>query len=327
MNKCVVSGCPSRRRGPLGRHQNQKQKRFFPFPKDQARVKVWLAALRESERRDPTEHHLLCEDHFLPQHMTAGGVAVREDAIPIMPPYLDGLLGLPVSPWVEESSEEDQHNNRKVLETDVSLVKLTKALLWEMVKAPNGVLDIRQVVKSLKTRHRRVYEITSVLSGISLIQKESTNKDRQQSFQKELSNLKTVEDSLDEVIKTCAKQLFELTDNPDNIKYPFHIQVRAYSKRPSLFLDRRWVPTSAYVTYEDVSRIKAFQNQTVMVVKAPEDTKLEVPTPKEDSIQMNLRATRGPIAVVTSEMGNRPVTTKGAGFVAVECGRIRTVLL
>lgn len=39
--------------------------------------------------------------------------------------------------------------------------------------------------------------------------------------------------------------------------------------------------TSAYVTYEDICRIGAFQNQTVIAIKAPEETKLEVPTPTE----------------------------------------------
>lgn len=39
--------------------------------------------------------------------------------------------------------------------------------------------------------------------------------------------------------------------------------------------------TSAYVTYEDICRIVAFQDQTVIAIKAPEETKLEVPTPTE----------------------------------------------
>lgn len=39
--------------------------------------------------------------------------------------------------------------------------------------------------------------------------------------------------------------------------------------------------TSAYVTYEDIRRLAAFQEQTLFVVKAPEETKLEVPPPKE----------------------------------------------
>lgn len=39
--------------------------------------------------------------------------------------------------------------------------------------------------------------------------------------------------------------------------------------------------TLAYVTLADISQLKDFQQQTVMVVKAPEETKLEVPAPKE----------------------------------------------
>lgn len=39
--------------------------------------------------------------------------------------------------------------------------------------------------------------------------------------------------------------------------------------------------TSAYVTYDDVCRIAAFQDQTVIAIRAPEETKLEVPTPTE----------------------------------------------
>lgn len=37
----------------------------------------------------------------------------------------------------------------------------------------------------------------------------------------------------------------------------------------------------AYVTHKDISRLGAFQEQTVIVVKAPEETKLEVPAPTE----------------------------------------------
>ncbi|CAL8393049.1 unnamed protein product [Gadus morhua 'NCC'] len=372
MNKCVVSGCPNRRKGPL----NRVQKRFYQFPKDQARVKVWLAALRETEKQDSTEQHVLCEDHFLPQHITAGGI--REDAIPIMSPYLDGVLGTD-TPWAEESSEEDaqwaedgveedaplpskaplesasnrwrpsdeklarldSYSRNVTMCPDVSLAWLTKALLQEMGNAPDGVLDLRQAVLNLKTRRRRVYDITQVLSSISLIKKESANKVKwigkipvscflkksQLSSQKELSNLKSVEDSLDEVIKTCAKQLFDLTDNPDNIKYPFQVQVKQI--KDLLYSLTRHASTSAYVTYEDVSRIEVFQDQTVLVVKAPEDTKLQVPTPKEDSIQMNLKAVKGPISVVTSEMGLRPgsSTTTGECFVTVEQSHIRTLPL
>lgn len=39
--------------------------------------------------------------------------------------------------------------------------------------------------------------------------------------------------------------------------------------------------TLAYVTYEDICQVAAFRDQTVIAIKAPEETKLEVPTPTE----------------------------------------------
>lgn len=42
-----------------------------------------------------------------------------------------------------------------------------------------------------------------------------------------------------------------------------------------------WHCTSAYVTYEDICQIGVFQDQTIVSIRAPEETKLEVPTPTE----------------------------------------------
>lgn len=39
--------------------------------------------------------------------------------------------------------------------------------------------------------------------------------------------------------------------------------------------------TFAYLTYEDVQRIPILKEQTVIVIKGPAGTKLEVPHPKE----------------------------------------------
>lgn len=41
--------------------------------------------------------------------------------------------------------------------------------------------------------------------------------------------------------------------------------------------------TLAYVTYQDIRSIQAFQKQIVIAIKAPEETKLEIPIPKEVS--------------------------------------------
>ncbi|KAM7368294.1 hypothetical protein PAMP_014528 [Pampus punctatissimus] len=107
MVKCVVSGCPNRQvDGSVnGEIFNRPPKRFFSFPTDPARVKVWLAALRETDKQDSTEQHLICEDHFLPEDISSSDVT--SDAIPIMPPYLDGSLDLS-STWGAESLEEEE---------------------------------------------------------------------------------------------------------------------------------------------------------------------------------------------------------------------------
>lgn len=65
-------------------------------------MQVWLAALRETEKQDSSEQHLICEDHFLPEDISNNGVS--KEAIPIMPHCLDGPL---ISPWGAESSEDD----------------------------------------------------------------------------------------------------------------------------------------------------------------------------------------------------------------------------
>lgn len=39
--------------------------------------------------------------------------------------------------------------------------------------------------------------------------------------------------------------------------------------------------TYAYVTYQDIRQLGNLRDQTVIVVKAPTDTKLEVPDPEE----------------------------------------------
>lgn len=39
----------------------------------------------------------------------------------------------------------------------------------------------------------------------------------------------------------------------------------------------------AYVTYQDIRSIQAFQEQIVIAIKAPEETNLEIPVPKDVS--------------------------------------------
>ncbi|NXN67149.1 E2F6 factor, partial [Himantopus himantopus] len=184
---------------------------------------------------------------------------------------------------------------------DASLVYLTRKFMDLVKRAPDGVLDLNEVAVMLGVRKRRVYDITNVLDGIHLIQKRSknliqwvgSNRDQvfgkapeQQNLKDELSDLSAMEEALDELIKDCAHQLFELTEDKENAKYPFH----------------SCITLTSYVTYQDIRSIQAFQEQIVIAIKAPEETKLEIPIPKEDCIEVHVKSTKGPIDVYLCEV-------------------------
>ncbi|XP_064506602.1 transcription factor E2F6 isoform X2 [Pseudopipra pipra] len=175
---------------------------------------------------------------------------------------------------------------------DASLVLLTRRFMALLKKAPDGVLDLNEVATTLGVRKRRVYDITNVLDGIDLIQKRSKNliqwigsnldqvvgkAPEQQNLKDELSDLSAMEEALDELINNCAHQIFELTDDKENAKL-------------------------AYVTYQDIRSIQTFQEQIVIAIKAPEETKLEIPVPKDDHIEVHVKSTKGPIDVYLCEV-------------------------
>ncbi|XP_006880792.1 PREDICTED: transcription factor E2F6-like [Elephantulus edwardii] len=182
---------------------------------------------------------------------------------------------------------------------DVSLVYLTRKFMDLVRSAPGGILDLNKVATKLGVRKRRVYDITNVLDGIDLVEKKSKNHIRwigsdlndfgalpqQKKLQEELSDLATMEDALDELIKNCAQQLYDLIDDKENERL-------------------------AYVTYQDIHSIQAFHEQIVIAVKAPAETRLDVPAPREDSITVHIRSTNGPIDVYLCEVEQENASNK-----------------
>ncbi|XP_033846909.1 transcription factor E2F6 [Periophthalmus magnuspinnatus] len=388
MVKCVVSSCPNREQLSADRGFSRAPKRFFSLPQDPARIKVWLAALREPDTKDWTESHVICEDHFLPEDISMSGV--NPDAIPIMPPCLEeqGINVWPEDPeedddgWAageqaneesegeaEEDAEEDVNeemqednegeeeaaatvtddthlatetatvppadrspeattelqepnsqperllchpkNNPVNVRSDSPLPLLTPQFLELLLKSDRS-LDLHQAAVTLQSRRRCLYDITAVLKGLDLVQKESPSRVRwtgkcpissflwpKQKMQKESEKMRLVEETLDGLIKSCAQQLFQMTDDPSNARL-------------------------AYVTLADVQNLPVFENQTVIVVKAPEETKLEVPAPKKDGIQIHLKSGSSPISVLACEVWPDGTKAEKGAFLHIQHSRIKT---
>uniref|UniRef100_A0A8D2M4B8 E2F transcription factor CC-MB domain-containing protein n=1 Tax=Zonotrichia albicollis TaxID=44394 RepID=A0A8D2M4B8_ZONAL len=93
---------------------------------------------------------------------------------------------------------------------------------------------------------------------------------KQQVLHEELAELARTERMLDQLVQDCALPSFSYTSS---------------------------LSTLAYVTYQDLRAISSFQEQTVIAVKAPPETQLEVPDFSQENFQLYLKSTNGPIEV------------------------------
>ncbi|XP_069563179.1 transcription factor E2F2 [Brachyistius frenatus] len=172
---------------------------------------------------------------------------------------------------------------------DTSLGLLTKKFVGLIAESPDGVLDLNWATEVLEVQKRRIYDITNVLEGVQLIRKKSKNNiqwlvgdvfeggagggEKARVLRKELGDLERAERSLDELIQSSTTQLKQLTEYKDSQRL-------------------------GYVTYQDIRSIASFRDQTVIAVKAPAETKLEVPdTAGQGSLQIYLKSRNGPIEV------------------------------
>ncbi|KAK4480893.1 hypothetical protein RD792_011747, partial [Penstemon davidsonii] len=176
---------------------------------------------------------------------------------------------------------------------DSSLSLLTKKFIALIKHAEDGELDLNKAADTLQVQKRRIYDITNVLEGIGLIEKKLKNRIRWKGLdssrpgevdndgtllQAEIENLTLEERSLDERTRQMQEKLRDLSEDENNQKWLF-------------------------VTEEDIKNLPCFQNQTLIAVKAPHGTTLEVPDPDEAvdypqrRYRIILRSTMGPIDV------------------------------
>nr|XP_061798917.1 transcription factor E2F2-like [Nerophis lumbriciformis] len=171
---------------------------------------------------------------------------------------------------------------------DTSLGLLTKKFVGLIAESPDGVLDLNWATEVLEVQKRRIYDITNVLEGVQLIRKKSKNNiqwlvgdvfeggasggQKARALRKELGDLERAERSLDELIHSSSTQLKQLTEHKDSEEL-------------------------GYVTYQDIRSIGTLREETVIAVKAPSETKLEVPDTAGGSLQIYLKSKNGPIEV------------------------------
>ncbi|KAL0417559.1 UNVERIFIED_CONTAM: Transcription factor E2FB [Sesamum radiatum] len=160
--------------------------------------------------------------------------------------------------------------------TKANIGLLTKKFINLIKHAEDGILDLNKAADTLEVQKRRIYDITNVLEGIGLIEKKLKNRIQW----KGVDVLKPGEDD---------DSLSALQEEIENLNMEEHR------------LDEciRWL----FVTEEDIKNLPCFQNETLIAIKAPHGTTLEVPEPIESvdypqrRFSIVLRSTMGPIDV------------------------------
>ncbi|KAK4719765.1 hypothetical protein R3W88_018103 [Solanum pinnatisectum] len=176
---------------------------------------------------------------------------------------------------------------------DNSLGLLTKKFINLLKHAKDGILDLNKAADTLEVQKRRIYDITNVLEGIGLIEKKLKNMiqwkgldvlrpgevdESVTSLQAGVENLTIEESRLDEQIRKMEERLRDLSGDENN---------------------KRWL----FVTEDDIKSLPCLQNDTLIAIKAPHGTSLEVPDPDEAvdyprrRYRIVFRSTMGPIDV------------------------------
>lgn len=181
---------------------------------------------------------------------------------------------------------------------DSSLGLLTTKFVTLLKESSDGTLDLNIAADALHVQKRRIYDITNVLEGIGIIEKKSKNniKWRHQvesgrtseeelfSLAAELEALKKEEAALDQSISSFQTKLRHL----------------AAGEQCAAF---------AYVTHSDIKSIPELAGDTLIAIKAPPGTELEVPDPDEGMpygerrFQIFLKSSDGPIDCLLVSQG------------------------
>uniref|UniRef100_A0A8C8MBV6 E2F/DP family winged-helix DNA-binding domain-containing protein n=1 Tax=Oncorhynchus tshawytscha TaxID=74940 RepID=A0A8C8MBV6_ONCTS len=167
-----------------------------------------------------------------------------------------------------------------------SLGLLTTKFVSLLQEAKDGVLDLKAAADTLAVRQkRRIYDITNVLEGIGLIEKKSKNSIQWKGVGPGCNT------------QEIADKLIDLKAELDDLDKREH----------ELDQQRVWVQqsimnhTMAYVKHEDLC--SAFKGDTLLAIRAPTGTQLEVPIPEsvligQKKYQIRLKSSAGPIEVL-----------------------------
>lgn len=227
---------------------------------------------------------------------------------------------------------------------DSSLGNLTRKFC-DLLRAANGEsVDLNKAVEVLQVKKRRIYDITNVLEGIGLLVKQNKN----QIAWNPHATLEPEDDEYSDGGSGSGSNsggsgsrprrkrrkntaglpgpgsgaspengpsadAIALTNELDELKVKDAMLTKHIERVQDILrqlVEETAVERTAYVTHADVRQLESFENETVIAIKAPSGSKLEVPDPDEGMewpsrrFNMFLTSSQGPIDVYLVSEGD-----------------------
>lgn len=198
-------------------------------------------------------------------------------------------------PPAEDKPEKEKD---RACRYDSSLGLLTTKFVNLLKASADGALDLNLAAEKLQVQKRRIYDITNVLEGIGIIEKKSKN------------NIKWRHQV--EAGRSCEAELAQLAAELEALKREDRAMDEAigvYQGKLRALATGEQCAAFAYVTHNDIKAIPELKGDTLIAIKAPPGTELEVPDPDEGMpygerrFQIFLKSTGGPIDCLLVSQG------------------------
>jgi hypothetical protein len=215
-------------------------------------------------------------------------------------------------PQKAPSSAPDYQPSKQTSKEDSSLSHLTEKFinLLDRYSSPQkgGELDLNIAVSELGVQKRRLYDITNVLEGVGLIKKDrnqvtwvkridplshSTKKPDQgdedtsisesaalEALKIEIEDYKAHEKYIDnciEKLSDCVREYTKCEKKPSAAKDAIEDKGAQDAKAG----EKKAIESDLFVTKQEIAALQAYHNDTVIAIRAPSGTNLEVPNPDE----------------------------------------------
>ncbi|KPM08611.1 transcription factor E2F3-like protein, partial [Sarcoptes scabiei] len=206
---------------------------------------------------------------------------------------------------------------------ETSLGQLTVKFISLLEKSSDGSINLNIASDLLNVQKRRIYDITNVLEGVGLLHKTSKNNIQWRGGLVDYISGKTTAESVDQTSHYRNRKppplslLFgsnQSNSNENNLNLSSNITNSGSQESLSdlendenrldhlLQLARddlnkikkdQTLCSHLYASYMDLRRVPEFKEQTVIGIRPPNDTMLELPEPSSEGLQIWLKNPRG----------------------------------